>query len=1305
MNDQIQRRVKYRLSEVFCTILIGAMLCLLPSDPALSAEDPAALLRLSGTKGGLVVKIGCSDPALITALRAGDQYLVHALDTDPARVAAAREHIINKGVYGPVSVDHWDGRRLPYADNLVNLIVAEQQAQVSEAELLRALAPRGLALIRKDGQWKKLLKPWPEEMDEWTHYLHDADGNPAGRDSMAGPPERLRWIGSPRWARHHDHMASMTSMVSTQGRLFYILDEGSRSSIQLPPVWRLIARDAFNGVILWKRDIQSWNTHQYPLKSGPAHLLRRLVAVGDRVYVTLDIDAPVTAIDAATGTSELTYEGSDHTREIIVSDGTAFFVADTSRSLLPDWRRKDTYVWANTRRANPDWGWNKTKRKILAYNADSGRMLWQVDAPVAPCSLAADDTSLVFHDGQKLVSLDRRDGDVLWESEPAPTPLPVHTNTGPRVLIYKDVVLFAGNTGRMSGWSLKDGKKLWEQQHRPSGHMSLKDLFVVQGLAWTGSIAGSQNDGAFAGYDPFTGKLVKEFPADVKVHWFHHRCYPSKATGKYLLTARNGTEFIDLETQHWKPHHWVRGGCIYGVMPCNGMTYAPMDACGCQLEAKITGLKALAPGPVLKPSRADLDPKARLDRGPAYGKTTGPAAGTADWPTYRHDPSRSGAVSAEVSPDLKQAWQTKLAGRLSAPTVAAGKLFVASVDTHTLHALDASTGRRLWSYTTGGRIDSPPTYYKGSVLFGSADGYVYALRAADGVLAWRFRGAPADRRIMAWEQLESAWPVHGSVLVHNDVLYCTAGRNMYIDGGIRFIRLDPANGRLLGETVMNDKDPQTGQDMHLAYLKKTQGNNMPVAHSDILSCDGRNIWLRSQKITFDGKRVEIALEPVTEQPPEDFHIFCQNGFLDDSYFFRSYWTYGRRVTGGYGGWPKAGRLVPSGRILCFDDNRVYGYGRKPEFMANASVLEYQLFAAGKVVTRDAIDRIGKAERAINARSRQKNASSSDWRLRHFFPAKDLTAAALQWTLDQPAIVTRAMTAAADVVFVAGPPDLVDERRAFYNPEDPDVQAALNSQVQALEGRRGGQLWALAKAGGKPLARYALDTIPVFDGMAAARDSLYVSTVDGRVIRFSKAGKKPLRKVDDKPLRLAWEKPEDPNYLLPKPVSKEGDFTKVLRCNVIQSKLGYRLRSTGKRQVGIAVKKLDRPITTSATFKTRMKAVPSPAGLQRNGYLAFGDGPDDAALIKCGARLRTQRATIVQGPLLRGKSKGAAIKAPENKGVEIVVKVDLKTRKIVYTANGVTLEAEIQRPLKSITHIGYVIDSSLVDFAPIEVKAL
>jgi hypothetical protein len=61
--------------------------------------------------------------------------------------------------------------------------------------------------------------------------------------------------------------------------------------------------------------------------------------------------------------------------------------------------------------------------------------------------------------------------------------------------------------------------------------------------------------------------------------------------------------------------------------------------------------------------------------------------------------------------------------------------------------------------------------------------------------------------------------VHGSVLVHDGVLYATAGRNMFLDGGIRFLRLDPLTGKLLGEVVMDDKDPETGERVAVNYSR------------------------------------------------------------------------------------------------------------------------------------------------------------------------------------------------------------------------------------------------------------------------------------------------------------------------------------------------------------------------------------------------------------------------------------------------------------------------------------------------------
>ncbi|MBM3500159.1 MAG: hypothetical protein FJX74_16000, partial [Armatimonadetes bacterium] len=288
---------------------------------AQTGPDPTALARqvldATGVRGGLVVHVECGDGRLTAALRAGEAYTVHGLAQSRADVQRARAYLQGRGLCGPVAVDRWDGQRLPYADSLVNLLVCAEGGAVTPAEVTRVLAPNGVAYLRRDGQWQATTKPRPADIDDWTHYLHDATGNPVAQDAQVGPPRGLRWVAGPRWARHHDHMASMTSFASANGRLFYVFDEGPAASIQLPSQWRLIARDAFNGALLWKRDLPSWNTHQWPLKSGPAHLLRRLVAVGDRVYATLGLDAPVSALDAATGEPALTYEGSERTGEIL----------------------------------------------------------------------------------------------------------------------------------------------------------------------------------------------------------------------------------------------------------------------------------------------------------------------------------------------------------------------------------------------------------------------------------------------------------------------------------------------------------------------------------------------------------------------------------------------------------------------------------------------------------------------------------------------------------------------------------------------------------------------------------------------------------------------------------------------------------------------------------------------------------------------------------------------------------------------------------------------------------------------------
>jgi len=1066
------------------------------------------ILESTGVRGGLIVHLGSGDGRLTAALRASDSFVVQGLDPDAKNVEAAREHIRSLGLYGDVSVEPWSGKRLPYIDNLVNLVVAEDLGEVPLDEVMRVLAPLGVAYVKRAGQWTKTVKPWPEEIDEWTHYLHDPTNNAVAHDRAIEPPNRYQWLAGPRYSRQHDHMSSVSAVVSSGGRLFTIFDEATRASILLPPKWRLIARDAFNGTPLWEREIEVWHPHLWRLKSGPQLLTRRLVAVGDRVYVTLGIDAPLSALDAATGKTIRTYEGTKATEEILCCDGMLILsVAGEGQPLRSDpSKRYATLAEMNADTSNPLW--TEAPRTIMAVDADSGQTLWKRDSELVSMSLAADARRVLFHDGKRIQCLDRRTGAPLWASEPLPVKMPMRSSGGATLVLYDDVVLYSGQVAAektkprettMFALSAADGKTLWQAPHHPCGHMGTPDdILVAGGLVWNGAVAQGSDSGTMTGRDLHTGEVKSEFTPNVQTHWFHHRCYRAKATDKYLLFSRTGIEFIDYAAENWICHHWVRGACHYGIMPCNGLVYAPQHPCACYLEAKLYGFSALAPpSPTVQPRRKVPEAE-RLARGPAYeARGTRPASRLSgrkseDWPTFRHDAQRSGAVKTTVRPtDLKRTWTTKLGGKLSAPVVAEGKLFVARVDDHSVQALDADSGELVWSFTAGGRVDSPPTIWQGRALFGSADGCVYCLSADDGQLVWRYRAAPEDWQMMAFDQVESLWPVHGSVLVENDVLYCVAGRSMFLDGGLRLLRLDPKTGRKLSETILDDKDPETGKNLQV----QIQGLNMPVALPDILSSDGKYVYMKSLPFDLEGRRKFVAYVPVKEQQGDDVHLFCPTGFLDDSLWHRTYWGYGRAWASGAGGYFQAGRVIPAGRPLVFDEERVYGYGRLAKYYRWTTPLEFHLFATNK---RPQLAEAGTERKPI--RKGGKRVGSRTLSVTRFVP---------DWS-DEVSVQVNSMVLTDGALFAAGPPDVEDEEQSVKTLLDRETQKKLAEQAAAFDGKRGALLIAVSPDDGEKLAAYRLDFVPRFDGLIAANGRLYVSTLGGEVHCVSNERGRPLK---------------------------------------------------------------------------------------------------------------------------------------------------------------------------------------------------
>ena len=74
----------------------------------------------------------------------------------------------------------------------------------------------------------------------------------------------------------------------------------------------------------------------------------------------------------------------------------------------------------------------------------------------------------------------------------------------------------------------------------------------------------------------------------------------------------------------------------------------------------------------------------------------------------------------------------------SSPAVVNGVVYTVSDTDNKVYALNAATGKPLWSYQTSNNTWSSPALANGIVYIGASDGNVYALNAATGDLLWKY---------------------------------------------------------------------------------------------------------------------------------------------------------------------------------------------------------------------------------------------------------------------------------------------------------------------------------------------------------------------------------------------------------------------------------------------------------------------------------------------------------------------------------------------------------------------------------------
>jgi outer membrane protein assembly factor BamB len=738
----------------------------------------AAVAKLDVNRG-IVTVLGLPDGGAdaVVALAKADGRRVYFQSPKAAEVAAVRRAADKAGVLGvSLTADVGTLDSIHLSENLTDgIIVADSLAgQASEAELLRVLRPHAAALVGS----RKIVKPEPDGIEDWSHPYHGPDNNPQSNDQLVKGAFQTQFIAAPKFSPMPEQS------VIAGGRIYKAMGHIAHKANQNEMLNTLLCINAYNGTELWRRKLpEGFMIHR-----------NTMIAADDALYMGDHESCKV--FDGKTG---------EIIRQITIPEGitdgpTWKWMAiqdDTLFALVGNVEVK-VETLPSLRRGLGHWPWGMWKghdysdprtafghgRTFVAIDRKSGEIKWHYrdDEFLDARAVCMKNDRIYFCTPEKfLACLDATSGKLAWKNSDddllkaiGPNERAQHYITGYATTCYMkcsdDQLFFAGPQRKQTVVaSTKDGSLQWTNE---TGNLQLvlrKDAVYA---------AGPQNTAGMQ-LDYKTGNVIASFPA-------RRAC--TRATGcvdSIFFRATGGTVRVMTENnqaQHIAP---MRPPCQDGVLISNGHLYWGPWMCGCQLS--LYGNIGLKPAASPSPETYET---ARVVHGDLNVAPL--AVAKADWPTWRGNNARSDQAATAIPSNVEPLWSVDVtAGELPTAPVSVGGLTFVADRTGKVSAFDAN-GKTVWTAFTAGPVYYAPAVEDGRLFVGSADGRVYAFEAKTGRPLWTVRIAPDDRLISVFDRMVSRWPVAGGVVVNDGTVYAAAGITHY--DGTFVVSLDAKTG-------------------------------------------------------------------------------------------------------------------------------------------------------------------------------------------------------------------------------------------------------------------------------------------------------------------------------------------------------------------------------------------------------------------------------------------------------------------------------------------------------------------------------
>ncbi len=565
-------------------------------DYAAAVEE---ILKKTGISEGYAVDLGCGDGRLSLELARRSKLHIYAVESNPAKVAAARSRLDAAGLYGVrVTVHQANPAAPPYPDYFANLIVSARSlatdGRFEATEPIKKMQrPFGGAICTgKPGKMGVNIRGPLAGAARWTHQ----NCNPA--NTLCSPDRLVRGKLKMLWYRDavleiSDRHGQGPAPLYSDGRLIV---EGLNG---------LCAVDAYNGRPLWRlsltgvlkdydgvhHDVAVGDTgSNFCLGDGSAyvaqgdHCLRIDLATGKRLAA---FPTPVAA-----GAKDRAWGYVAH------ADSTLYgSVANDAHTVSPRYRdiklRTESVLFFALDAKTGKLKWRYEPKDSIRHNAIAigGGRVYLIDRPLAMADRITGKKMPKKHrpvlkPGEHpsgvMICFDGDTGRVLWRQpeDIFGTQLALSREHGVVLMYYQGVKhnffkLPSEIGGRMAAFDTTSRRKLWD---RPAVYKTRPilngDVIYAEGGAWN---------------------LMSGEP----VPFEFQRSYGCGqiCASTYLMLFRSGTlGYLDLTRSVGTENFGgIRPGCWFNAIPAGGIVLVPDGSSKCECSYQMHAWLALQP--------------------------------------------------------------------------------------------------------------------------------------------------------------------------------------------------------------------------------------------------------------------------------------------------------------------------------------------------------------------------------------------------------------------------------------------------------------------------------------------------------------------------------------------------------------------------------------------------------------------------------------------------------------------------------------------------------------------------------------